>query len=347
MTISSGTFRSGLGGIALALVALGCSALHHDSGSNDGTGPSSGGSITAVVSQPNATIQQAGSDTMTVTVSRGGGYTGPVTVTVFNGGQGGITSSIDNIATAANVTTARLIITIGPSFPTGATGVTVAVQPDGGVTPVNVQVSINVTAKPGVFVVTAPTLSVGQGSSSSIPVTIRRTNYSVQVPMNLSTTQAGLTATFSPNPVTDSTTTMTLLADASVPLGTYSVGVRANEGITGFQATAPLTLTVTQPGSIAMTLNTNPLSIRVGNSLSTGATIVRTNFSGLITLAVTGMPSGITVVIANNPLTTITPASMTFSVASYVLAGSYPVTITASGPGISTVSAILTLTINP
>lgn len=332
-----------LTGLALVF-AFSCKA--GDSGGG-GTGPSNNWSIAASVSQPTPTIQQSASDTITVTVTRAGGYTGGVTLAAVVLAQGGITASIDNTATAANVTTARLIISIGPSFPAGPQYVNVSVTPDAGVSPVTVPITINIVNKNGVFVIAAATLSVGQGSSATLPVTIRRTNYTLPVPMTLATTQAGLTATFSPNPVTDSMTTMTVQADATVPLGTYSIGARANEGITGFQATAPVTLTVTQPGSITMTLNINQLFVRVGSSTPTGVTIVRNNFSGPITLAATGMPAGVTVAFPVNPILPINPPSMTFTATAGAVQGNYPITITASAAGITSVSVTFTLTVSP
>lgn len=342
-------YAIGLVGIALAWVAVGCGGAGPGSSSdtNNGTGSPDNWSVAATASDLNPTIQQAGGDTITVTITRAGGFTGAVTLTPIVAAQGGITATIDNIATANNVTTGRLIILIGPSFPAGPESVNVAVQPDGNVTPITVAITVNIVVKPGVFVVVAPTLSVGQGGNVTAPVTIRRTNYATAVPMTLATTQAGLTATYSPNPVLDSTTTVTILADASVPTGTYSVGIRANEGITGFQATAPLTLTVTQPGSFTMSLSTNTLFVPKGSSVPIGVTYTRTNFTGPITLTVTGAPADITATVPINPGSGVTQTSVSFAAAASAVAGNYPVTITASGLGVAPVSAVLTVSTGP
>jgi hypothetical protein len=331
---------------ALALGLVACGGAGSGSDTNNGTGSPDNWSVAATASDTNPTIQQAGGDTITVTVTRAGGFTGAVTLTPIVAAQGGITATIDNIATANNVTTGRLIILIGPSFPAGPQSVNVGVQPDG-VAPITVAITVNIIVKPGVFVVVAPTLSVGQGGNVTAPVTIRRTNYATAVPMTLATTQAGLTATYSPNPVLDSTTTVTILVDASVPTGTYSVGIRANEGITGFQATAPLTLTVTQPGSFTMSLSTNTLFVPKGSSVPIGVTYTRTNFTGPITLTVTGAPADITATVPLNPGSGVTQTSVSFAASASALTGSYPVTITAAGLGAAPVSAVLTVSTGP
>lgn len=347
MTITMKLARATIGALALAWVAFAC--MPGGDGGTDpanGTGPTSGWSVTGTTSDLSPTIPQSGVDSITVTVTRVGGFTGAVTLTPVVAAQGGITATIDNIVTTANVTTARLIISIGPSFPAGAQSVNVGVTPVGGVAPVTVALSINIVVKPGVYVVTASTLSVGQGSNAVATVTLRRTNYTAPVPMSLSTTQPGLTATFSPNPATDSTTTMTLQADASVPLGTYNVGARANDGITGFQATAPLTLTVTAPGSIALSLGLNPLIVRLGTSTPTGVTIARTNFTGLVTFAFSGLPTGLTATTLPNP-TLANTASVAFYAIGNPPVGSYPITITASGQGIPNANIVQMVTVSP
>jgi hypothetical protein len=168
----------------------------------------------------------------------------------------------------------------------------------------------------------------------------------VAVPFRLVNGPAGVSATFSPNPVTDLSTQMTLLADVSVPEGTYTFGVRANEGMGTLQATAPVNLTVTAPGSIVLSLNLPTLFIKVGSSVPTGVNLTRTNFSGPVTLTFTGLPANVTVVPAANPVFN-NNTSFTFTAAAGAIPGSYPITITGSGTGIADASVVLTLQVNP
>jgi hypothetical protein len=335
-------------------LSLGCKAVaglvdggNHD---NNGTGDSKNWTMSAALTHTALTIAQAAADTETITVTRGGGYTGDVAFTAHAFATGGITITVDNVATANNITTARVIVAVGGSFPVTANGLpegaSVSVDPNGDVDAVLLNISITITAKNGIFVGNVGALSVGQGSVATLNINLTRTNFTDPVPMSLATTQAGLTATFSPNPVTGTATVMTIAADASVPLGTYSVGVRANAGDLVYQATAPLALTVTTPGSIVITTNLPTLIVPKGSSVPTGVNIARTNYAGPVTLAVTGLPAGVTAIWAINPVST-NAASVSFTATAGAVAGTYPVTITASGVGITNVSVPLNLQISP
>ena len=341
--------------LALPLIVCligGCVTIATDSTSgnhdNNGTGDQSKWTVSAAMTHTALTIAQAAADTETITVTRGGGYTGDVTITAQAFATNGITASIDNIATANNVTTARLIVTVAGSFPVTANGlaegVGVTVSPNGPLAAVLIAVSITITQKNGIFVGNYAAQSVGQGSATTLNINLTRTNFTAAVPMSLATTQAGLTATFSPNPVTGTATVMTVAADATVPLGTYSVGVRANAGDPVYQATAPLALTVTAPGSISLTTNLPTLIVPKGSTVPTGVTIARTNYTGLVTLGVTGLPTGVTATFATNPVSG-NSGSISFTASVGAASGSFPVTITGTGVGIAAAQVSLTLSI--
>lgn len=351
MTEIRRSWTGGLVGVALAAVVVACgSPGGGGDDSSHGTGDPANWTVTAVASHTELTVQQGASDTETVTVTRGGGYTGAVTFeSNIPGVTGGVSATIDNVATLNGVTTGRVIITIGSSFPvTGTIPVLVAVfaNPAGSLAAVPVEFHVTITPKLGVFVGTLAATSVGQGSATTLNINLTRTNYTAAVPMTLVTTQAGLAATFSPNPVTGTATVMTLTADASVPLGTYSVGVRANAGDPVYQATAPLSVTVTTPGSIGLSTNLPTLIVPKGTTVPTGVVIARTNYSGLVTLDVTGLPAGITANFAVNPVSG-NNGSVSFTASAGMASGSYPITITGSGPGIVTASVPLTLSVGP
>ncbi|MES1259361.1 MAG: hypothetical protein ABUL71_02110 [Gemmatimonadota bacterium] len=350
MTVLHRRMPRGVIGAALASLAVACASISLDSGSHDnnGTGDPANWTITATASHTELTVQQGASDTETVAVTRGGGYTGTVTFgSNIPGITGGVTATLDNVATVNGVTTARIIIAIGSSFPiTGSIPVLVSVfaNPDGQLSPGQIDFHVTITSKPGVFVTAPSTLSVGQGNATVATVSLRRTQYTAAVPMSIVSTQAGITATFAPNPVTDTITQMTLSADVSVPTGTYSVGVRANNGDPVYQATAPMTLTVTPPGSFALTTNLPTLIVPKGSSVPTGVNIVRTNFTGPVTLAVTGLPTGLTATIANNPFAG-NAGSISFTAAVGMASGSYPITITGTAVGVASASVPMTLSV--
>jgi hypothetical protein len=97
--------------------------------------------------------------------------------------------------------------------------------------------------------------------------------------------------------------------------------------------------------TIAITLSSSTLSVVQGTSGNVTVNLTRGGgFSGDVTLAVAGLPSGVTVSSA-----TITAgsgsATLSFVVGAAAAAGNSPITISASGSGVTAASASLTLTV--
>jgi len=207
------------------------------------------------------------------------------------------------------------------------------------------QLNINfaIVRRNGTFVNAPSVMSVGAGQATNARISLIRTNYTAAVPMTLFNAPSGVTATFSPNPVTDTVTQMTLSADATTVPGTYNIGVRGNEG-TSFQATAPVALTVTPPGTISLSTAINPLAVPKNTSVPAGITITRTNYSASVTITLSGVPAGVTTTFAS-PVAGNT-FSITFTNSGTGVPGAYPIVITASGPGLTGTLPTLTLTIN-
>ena len=134
---------------------------------------------------------------------------------------------------------------------------------------------------------------------------------------------------------------MVLSVDASVPDGVYSIGVRSSEG-TSFQGTAPVALRVTPAGTISLSANLSTLALPKNSTVPGGVTITRNNYAGPVTITVTGVPAGVSTAIAN-PVTGNSFA-INFTNSGTGTPGSYPVLVTASGPGLTSVS--ITITIN-
>jgi len=336
---------------ALVLSAMSCKAVGGDEKSDpaNGSGDPHNWAYSLSFSKDNFDIKQGATDTVIVTITRTGGFTGPVTVSAFVP-PGGTppTATIEPITSTGVVTTTRIIITIPSNFSL-INGFIIGIASQAtndNVPEVTKDLHMNILRKDGVFVTAPATLSVGQGQSGGLRVSFTRTNFTAPIPMSIALAAGitGITATFDPNPVTDTVTTMTLNVASSVALGTYNVGVRAFEGQTSLQATAPVTLTVTQPGSFTFSLSSNTLFVPRNTTVPIGITINRTNFSAPITFGVDGAPAGLGITISNPALTS--SFSIGFSNTGATPAGAYPVTITASAQGVQTQTANLTININ-
>ena len=145
---------------------------------------------------------------------------------------------------------------------------------------------------PGFTVAANPsTLTVAQGANGTSTITVTSQNgFNSATTLTASGLPAGVTASFSPNPVTppangNVTSTLTLTASASATTGTSTVTVTGTSGTT--TASTAITLTVTTPGGGAQTAVYDatlkaPKCATVGSSCDSGASLLlgRDNMSG-------------------------------------------------------------------
>ncbi len=103
------------------------------------------------------------------------------------------------------------------------------------------------------------------------------------------------------------------------------------------------------PGSIQVAVNPGTVSIAAGGNGSVNVALTRSgNFTGSVTLVVTGLPSGI---IATSTPTTLpagaTTASINVTVAAGVAPGSYAATVSGFGEGVTQATAPLQVVVTP
>jgi len=185
-------------------------------------------------------------------------------------------------------------------------------------------------------------VAVPQGQNDTVAITVGRTSYTGSIDLTAEGLPAGVTAGFSvaslPNGTTSSTLTLTAVANA--PLGQSTVIVRASgTGVTA--QTATLTLTVTPLPAISVAVAPGTLSVPQGTIGAAQVTITRTNFTGPLTLAASGLPAGVTH--SPSPPSTGATATLALAVVSSAGAGSFTVTLTASGTGVATAVATFML----
>jgi uncharacterized membrane protein len=95
------------------------------------------------------------------------------------------------------------------------------------------------------------------------------------------------------------------------------------------------------PGSLGVSLASFPASVIAGSQATIGITITRGgSFTGAVSLAVEGAPAGVTANLSATSLAAgVTTATLTLQVSATVAAGSYPITVRATGTGVSAASA--------
>jgi hypothetical protein len=126
----------------------------------------------------------------------------------------------------------------------------------------------------------AVALSIAPGATGNATVTYGRTNFTGSITPSVDNLPTGVTAAFSVNPVTGTSSVLTLTVGSTVTAGVYNMDVRGSaSGLT--DVTTPLTLTVTATaGSYTMALSGSTQSIAQGGSANTTVTLTRTNFTG-------------------------------------------------------------------
>jgi hypothetical protein len=335
--------------LTFGCVVFGCSKLGEENRTDptNGTGSVKNWAFTVSASKDNFTLETAATDTTILTVTRTGGFTGAVTfdLVTLAGPDAGVTLTTEAITQTGAITTTRLIAKIGSAHvPVNDFKVRIHAQPASDeVMGQFLDLTFNIVRKPGIFITVPATLSIGKGQLVSASVSFTRTSFDAAVPMNIIGAPAGVSATFSPNPVAGTSTQMTIAADPSVPEGVYNIGVRGNEGLPG-QGTAPLALTVTAPGTFTVSLSTSTLSVPKNSTVPMAVNITRSNFTGPVTFTLSGVPGGVTATFATNPVTANT-VQLSFT-NNTGISGTYQILITAASAGAPNVQVALTLNVS-
>jgi hypothetical protein len=103
--------------------------------------------------------------------------------------------------------------------------------------------------------------------------------------------------------------------------------------------------TTTTTGSITLSLSPTSATVQVGGSTQVSGTIVRTDFTGDVAIAVQNAPAGVTGAVNSAPTDGSNTASVTLNVAATATPGVYTLGVVASGSGITSATANFTLTI--
>lgn len=187
------------------------------------------------------------------------------------------------------------------------------------------------------------TVSVAQGASSTVTITVARTNFAGEVQLSVEHSVNGLTTTLADAvlPAGQSQTTLHVDVGTAVAIGTGSVTVRAR-GANVSDKTAALTLIVTQAVGYTIAIP-GTLRLAPGQSGVMTVAISRNVFPSPVALSVEGLPAGATASFAPNPSTS-DASSLTISTET-AAPGSYTITVRGTANGLTDRLATCTLTI--
>jgi subtilase family serine protease len=201
--------------------------------------------------------------------------------------------------------------------------------------PTSTSPAFSITASPAA-------VSVVQGSSGGSTITTTVSGgFDSAIALTASGQPTGVTLTLSSASIAapgSGSSTLTMAVASTTAVGTYTITVSATGG--GITHTATVALTVTAPTAGAFTISVSPTSgsLRQGQSgTATVTTAVSGGFDSAVALSATGEPTGVTITFT--PASIAAPgsgtSSMLLTVSRTAKTGTYPITITGTGGGIT------------
>ena len=197
--------------------------------------------------------------------------------------------------------------------------------------------SVTVNPPPPVFDFTLTNggaRSVQQGGSVSQSVAATKTSGDhTSLTFSASGQPSGVTINFSPNPCsTDCANNVTISASGSATIGTFPITVTATGG--GVTKQTSFSLTV---NSFDFTLtNGGARSVQQGGSVSQSVAATKTSGDHTsLTFSASGQPSGVTINFSPNPCSTDCANNVTISASGSATIGTFPITVTATGGGVT------------
>ncbi|MBC7896648.1 MAG: hypothetical protein H7066_14625 [Cytophagaceae bacterium] len=197
------------------------------------------------------TVEAGQSGTSAIALARAN-FTGAVALALVNP-PAGITGTFNPASTSTNASqlTLNVATSVTPAVYTLSARGTAT-----GLTDRTIPITLTVTAAPqSVSLVSAPeSLFVFQGAQSTSTLTITRNNYAGDVTLAVTGAPAGMTVSIAPNPVSATTSVLTVTASVAVPAGRHVLTVTASgTGITNATRTVAVNVTAGGTGSLQFT----------------------------------------------------------------------------------------------
>ena len=197
-------------------------------------------------------------------------------------------------------------------------------------------------AAPGFSLSASPgSVSIVQGGSGSSTITSTVSGgFDNAVVLSASGQPSGVGITFgSPGSITGTgSLAMSITVSSSVVTGTYPITVTGTSGSTVESTTVSLTVTAPVPANFTISVSPTSGSLYPGQSgYVTVTTAASAGFNSSIALSASGLPSGVTGSFSPNPIAAPGSATsrFTLTVSRSARIGTYPITITGTGGGLT------------
>ncbi len=297
------------------------------------------------VSAPGVSVEQGMSATDSVTVSSINGFSSAINLSI-SGLPAGVTATFSP-ATVTGSAGSTLTLVASNTATVGAA--TVTITGTSGATTASTTLSLTVIAEPNFTITASPTaISVPAATSGTTSIAIGYVGgLTGSVSLSASNLPSGVNANFSPNSVNSSGSVgVSFFVQSGTPAGTTNVTITGTDGTISHSVTVALTIPGTTTGNPSFTLapGSSALTLTPGSSTTDTLTVTGAGgFSGSVTLAVTGLPTGVSGTFGTNP--TSGSSVLTLTASSAAAPGTATLTITGTS-GTLTASTSISLTIN-
>jgi hypothetical protein len=274
--------------------------------------------------------------------------TGGATITA-SGLPAGVTISPSTLS-ATPGTALPLVFTAASSATTTTTMVTFTATVNGQAVSTQASLSVQAAATTPGFTLSATPATVSlpaNGTPSTVSLLATAQNgFSAKVQVTIAGLPAGVTAQPSPITLTPGTAaTLTLTAPAGTAAGSSTVTLTGTSGSLTHTASVVVTVTAPQPDfSLAVTPSSLSLTEDAAGQPVELTAAVLDGFSGAVSVALSGLPAGVTANPASLSLTPGTPQSVTLTAGNSAQAGSASVVFTGTSGSLSH-TATLALTV--
>lgn len=306
------------------------------------TGSTPSFSLTA--SPASVPVTQGGTGTSMIGVLSANGFNGNVLLAA-SGLPTGVTAGFSPNPTG---TSSTLTFTASSTATVGTVTVTITGTSGSLTATTSVSLTVNPATTTNFSLSASPnTLSVAPGGTGRSTVSVTRTGgFTGTVSFAASGLPTGVTAAFSPKTSTTSTH-LSLKVASTATAGASTITVTGTSGVLVNTTTISLTITGGTGGG-SFTLTAKPQAVAVTQGGASGTTTITVmpsgGFSGNVTLAASGVPSGVTAVF--NPSTTSSTSTLTFTASGTATTGRATITITGTS-GSTTATAKVSLTVSP
>jgi hypothetical protein len=241
------------------------------------------------------------SGTASIAIGFVGGLTGSVSVSAGNLPAGVSANFSPNSVNSSGSVSVSFFVQAGTAG--GTSNVTIA-GTNGTIShSTTIALTIPGTANPSFTLHAASsTLAVTRRSSATDTVTVTGAGgFNSSVTLAASGLPTGVTASFGTNPTTGASV-LTLAASSTATTGTSSVTITGTSGALTASTGVTLTVNATQTPSFTLAPSAGTLAVTEGTAATDTITVADAGgFTGNVTLAISGLPTGVTASFATNP----------------------------------------------